>query len=423
MLSEEQEKLDTIKRKVNKLYAKLPDNFKSSGALQRFLLKSENQSHLNRFLGANTYFEMLERFKPIEINIYRKLNRLVNDLDINVPLKDQHNKLKTMNIYFNFLKEYNITMASSCDYFLKEDTSGKYQAIKSILDHLETDKQQLSANEVAGKNAIDLFHSSINEEEFLINIKRFFLLSLVKSCSTEKGAEIIDKLAQVLDSKAFSLTIQTNYSLTQASLVAIPTRKGAYCRLQDENLHATEIPMQSLADYPIVKDEGAPSAFKAPVRAKDDEAYEQNYGIFFKDMDLVYSALNHSIIGSFSFDAQGTPFFTPAHIEVMHENLHVIDNAEGENRAFINPNDETWDNAAEYWAIAGGPLTENQLNSAYELPDRYGHHGIPIQVFLDYSQSDVTLKNYLPPNSVLLNANASTHTASQSSSSQIKPQT
>jgi hypothetical protein len=213
------------------------------------------------------------------------------------------------------------------------------------------------------------------------------------------------------------LHIQIQYYIHPDSLKAYPNGDGVYCKLTVETSESS-LPMEKLVYLDVISGQSASTTFTVPVVFKPSpelseiENYEQyfnNLGVHLKDYEALDRALTNFSVGSISFDRDGIPFFTPAHIEFMHESLHAIDNAEGKNYGKINQGDAVWDNAAEYLAIEGGKLTEHGFNKAFTenalnqesgLPARYGHAGFAVNEFFD--SSNKSLQELLPRDSRLL---------------------
>ncbi|MGH3246586.1 MAG: hypothetical protein ACRDOI_10305 [Trebonia sp.] len=156
------------------------------------------------------------------------------------------------------------------------------------------------------------------------------------------------------------------------------TSAGAYCTA-GPNINAGSF-RQCYGQ--VTAGAGAGSFFEAPIWLRDGADLAE-FDTFFEDVGTT-TALGRVFSGSISFGSNARPFYTPPRFEVLHEMIHVLDNALGENREklFMAPGEiAVWTTAEEYWAIDGGTAySENALYAEYgnQPPARYGHAGLPL---------------------------------------------
>jgi hypothetical protein len=82
--------------------------------------------------------------------------------------------------------------------------------------------------------------------------------------------------------------------------------------------------------------------------------------------------------GGFVFDRHGFSFI-PVQVQIVHELMHVMHNAQGLNLRNIplkQDEDELWSSSEEYQTIKGGHINEAQFVEAYGARPRDRHRGI-----------------------------------------------
>jgi hypothetical protein len=91
-------------------------------------------------------------------------------------------------------------------------------------------------------------------------------------------------------------------------------------------------------------------------------------------------ALGDTLSGNFSFDNQSRMFYTPVHVEIAHELIHVLHNSRGMNTPELKLHSRSdfvlWHNFEEYMTITGGSFSENAIGAGFGLPERHGHSGM-----------------------------------------------
>ena len=222
-------------------------------------------------------------------------------------------------------------------------------------------------------------HSQLNRQTadprelgFLQAVCDFVMLSLVIGATASPAGQAL--LSQLQNARA-SAEIFLKKCPGPASFIA-ETSPGAYCTAGP---HIGDVdPRQRYGQ--VKPGAGAATSFGAPIWL-DEGADLSGLDTFFADVSKA-DALGRIFTGSVSFGRGAYPFYTPPRIEVLHEMVHVLHNARGENRANLRmPLGETqlWTNPEEYWAIDGGTaFTENAQNaqfafSGFSAPVRYGH--------------------------------------------------
>jgi hypothetical protein len=233
------------------------------------------------------------------------------------------------------------------------------------------------------------------ELEFANAARQLVLLCLAAGARRPVGAELLTRLVA---SKAV-ITVQPRYKVEPGSLLlALSPALSASCASADPTAPDS---LTRISKIVVSADDGdrAGSSFDAPVwlntgtpSAADlaRQSFTPGPGGL-----TVERALRAVLAGSLSFDTGYRPFYTPPRIEVLHEIVHAIHNANGENRKDIpltGPDTALWDDAEEYWTIAHDPIGENALANDIGLPARQGHAGLYLS---DLSPTSTSSKHSL----------------------------
>lgn len=209
---------------------------------------------------------------------------------------------------------------------------------------------------------------------FVGAVRDFIVLSLWIATRPEPGRQLVDQLAAA---KA-TLTLRILYKGAATSMNAFPAGPGAYCTGIGE--------IDETADAVTRVDKvttgtGAGSDMGAPVWLDTEPLAPELLAATFT-RQTVDEALSKILMGSISFTRDRSPFFTPARVELLHELIHVLHNAQGINREKVKglTREEAYayHDAEEFWTTAGPGISENAFNATLGLPDRYGHGGLPL---------------------------------------------
>jgi hypothetical protein len=229
------------------------------------------------------------------------------------------------------------------------------------------------------------------EADFLVYVKEAIILSFLKALLTESGQHLICKLAKTFSLYSHSLLIRAMLTPEPYSLTTIPKSndKSSYTTSSldsDQSLQGSLYERTKPIKQP--KEKGSSSILCFPVWSKDlsFSDFHLIYGAYFHDADFSF-CLSNIIMGSLSFNQEDTAFYTPMHIEFIHELIHVLHNSRGTNRKELDrqlteEERNLWSNTEEYWTIEGGHLCENRFNRELLPPvERLGHRGAPLTDF------------------------------------------
>jgi hypothetical protein len=219
-------------------------------------------------------------------------------------------------------------------------------------------------------------------QEFMAAVRDYIVLSLWIAARSEPGQKLVAGLAQ----NNATLALRIIYKGGSTSLLAFPAGPGAYCKAAGPAPDSADTTTRLSA---VTAGGGAGSEMGAPVWTDTEPTAPELLAATFK-RQTVDEALSKILVGSLSFTRDRSPFFTPARLELLHEIVHVLHNAQGINREKVpgltKEEHDAWHNPEEYWTTAGAGVNENDFNATIGLPDRYGHGGLPLASLIPTSE-------------------------------------
>jgi len=211
-------------------------------------------------------------------------------------------------------------------------------------------------------------------QEFMATVRDYIVLSLWVAARSEPGRKLVTGLAR----NNASLSLRIIYKGGPTSLLAFAAGTGAFAKATGPVPDSADTTTRLSA---VTPGGGAGSDMGAPVWTDTGPSAPELLGATFK-RQTVEVALGKILMGSLSFTRDRSPFFTPARLELLHELIHVLHNAEGINREKVpgltKEEYNAWHNPEEYWTTAGPGVNENDFNETIGAPDRYGHGGLPL---------------------------------------------
>jgi hypothetical protein len=241
----------------------------------------------------------------------------------------------------------------------------------------------VSLGPLADRFAVDDKAAQKNERarEFLAAVRQMVLISLAAGQSSGASKLLLDQLATA----AAKVKVMVVYKQDPSSFLAFAGGNKTHCKAVRGKTDAKDL-TERFQD--VEADTGDPSDMAAPVWLTDGKNAGELADASFKYIS-VGAALEQIFIGSLSFTSTQAPYYSPPRIEILHELVHVLHNARGENReraaGMTGPEVAAWTNPEEYWAIAGDTVSENALNAQIGAPDRHGHSGLPLPMLTPVS--------------------------------------
>lgn len=362
------------------------------GGIQSFFGDSKEEKSLDE---AKSYSEIFRLITAIEKNIFAKINHNLKKINKEKPFLDQVQLLNKIRGLVIILININKIYIQRFDDFFKSQSNSDIYSLyeKFYLDAGELNFENILAiNENADVASIK--QSNINAKEFLNHMRNLAIISLMKADLSEEGNYFIKKLNKSLQEKDHHIGCTLTYKINPSSLELSPNSTKAYARIKEE-FKDTSLPLPARIK-PIDKNTGSSSALVIPFWPEMEKDFEQNYGIYFKNSKSIERAFENLAGGSFSFDKNGDMFYTPFHLEVIHELIHGLHNSRGTNRnlihAMVEMERDIWKDAEEYWAITGGKISENFFTKLVNAPLRYGHSGLSASVILKQKENEEMLK-------------------------------
>ena len=229
------------------------------------------------------------------------------------------------------------------------------------------------------------------ENVFLEQVRNRLVLSLLQVGDTAIGRDFLMDFKAVMEQFPVMLTANGNFILLQASISDYQggSLKAAAIRSSD-----ADVKMETSATFPEYftshnSSAGSISQFFVPLwPVANQSVYDlPNYFCMY----TVDSLLDRAMLGSFSVDKDLRLFYSPLHMDVVHEFIHIFHNLRGENLENVifntgNPEKDLslraiWHNPEEFWTISavdGARFAENKFLGETTVLQRFGHLGMAL---------------------------------------------
>lgn len=318
----------------------------------------------------------------------KTVNTLLGFLDNRVPLCEQRGQLRDVQRLTHQMGQITLSMLELPREFYLEHASSDVQALAAKLTPRVM--QQGTKYEHA-------------ERQLLNKTEVFIIVSLMKLSQSPKGEPFIRELNNTLSQNGHIIAFQILKKTTASSLLAFSLGPQAYIV---KNTQPPEVikynPQRVAQEIGLARsgnsgyfspNAGSSSLFGIPVwpKIEIDPSTDEGHQVMEDLLHLVTTeeALGRLVTGSFSFTKDAQMFYTPAHIEVSHELIHVRNNSLGVNTTNVEITDlsrRVWKDEEERTTITGChgvPHSENSLGEDYKLPERHGHAGLPVSSLSD----------------------------------------
>lgn len=364
------------------MYAQLAQNIlktlpKTEAELrQEAPLPADKELH-HRLATVKTLDDLLDALRSLEFVVAARNTLTLSKYASEVPLAEQEDRSAEVRRQAMVLyKAYRIVAAKVATVL----ASGLPQVPAESPELLQA---KADFGTVAGRITVDIGEGPPGTADYLGVIHQMLLLCLAV---TTRGVDGRRLLAGLAASPKAAIIIDLRHKLNPSSLLAYGPDKSNSQYAQPTAPLTGDVPMRD-------RGLGSHSYLGAPVWLDGNVGSLEAGQLLFEKylpMDLAHERI---LLGSLSFGESKYAFFSPLRIELMHELLHVLHNAQGTNRAAValtgGLNPMLWTNGEEYATIAGGDLTENALGAEIGLPDRYGHSGLSLDLLSSKSEAAV----------------------------------
>ncbi|MBS0634020.1 MAG: hypothetical protein JSR37_00975 [Verrucomicrobia bacterium] len=325
-------------------------------------------------------------------------NRLLQDLDSTIALREQPKILKDVERLAHDMAKITLAMLElPCEFYL-EHASSDVQSLAAKL------KPCITEQGTKYENA---------ERQLLNKAEVFVVVSLMKLSLSPNGAEFVKSLNDTLSKNDHQIDLQIRKRVGPSSLLAFHARSQLACivinqkppeiiKYSDDKVAQEIGQARNRNSGYFSPNVGSSSLLGFPVWPKNSIDTMTDEGRHAME-ELLHSmtaeeAFGRIVLGGISFAKDAQMFYTPAHIEVSHELIHVLNNSLGvnaQNVEMTSRNRNIWKDAEERVAIAGCQgvgHSENSLGEDYKLKQRYGHAGLPISAFSNQELLDKTAR-------------------------------
>lgn len=337
--------------------------------------------------------ELLQAAMANEKVTTKTVNRLLKDLPTNEALRNHGNILRDVKTLIHQNGQITVGMLElPCEFYLEHASS----EVQSLAARLKPCIWECGTKFEAAELAL------------LSKAKVFVVVSLMKLSLSPKGLEFVRELATILSKNDHAIEFQIMKKSYPSSLLAYSSRSHMAAIVKKltppESFGAEDLSREiggarvGNSQY-FGPNKGCSSCLGFPVWPKTEIDLNTIEGEKVMQ-ELLHAmspeeAIERIALGGFSFTRGAQIFYTPAHIEVGHEFLHVMSNSLGVNAANVECSDASrsvWKDEEEKTTISGCPgvrHSENSLGSDYELPERYGHSGLTV---VNLSDEKILLK-------------------------------
>lgn len=311
-------------------------------------------------------------------------NKILRCLVSTVPLSQQPKPLKDAERLANDMGQITLALLElPCEFYL---------------EHASNDVQSLAAK--LTPCIMERGTKYENAERQLLNkAETFVIVSLMKVSLSPNGAEFVKTLNDTLTKNGHKIELQIRKKVNPSSLLAYYELPQLACIVKSKNppdviKYSADKVAQEIGggrrrnSAYFSPNQGCSSRLGFPVWPKNKIDTLTDEGRLAME-ELLHSmtaeeAFGRIVSGGFSFTKDAQMFYTPAHIEVSHELIHVWNNSLGVNTENVEMSERTkrmWSNEEERTTITGcheAGHSENSLGADYKLEERYGHAGLPI---------------------------------------------
>lgn len=367
-------------------------------------------TNLNKTFGASlletkTPWHALISVMEYEKKIYQFITAQLIQLNRNKSLIQQLEQCKEIVQCFEVLRSINAILILHAPNILLD-----YKMMNSIVgSHIQEIYRRMNIKPYIAEeilNAIrqdqqNYIDTNQRATQFLQHMKNFMLLCLLKASYGENGIQLISLLAESFKTKDHTITLSVIEVLSNQGLqMGMEDVTKAEAKLTDRETKLalpTDIKMKLFSQ--IKQGAGCSSTMPCPVWFSSAEEYNDKAGreIYFSNNDVVNQAVWRLLSGAIAFDKDGSPFYTPVHIHVLHEFIHGLHFSQGislTDFAALPPEGlldimqemqlwrGMWSNMEEYHCIDYSIYsTENKLNQDLGITNRFGHRAVLEDIF------------------------------------------
>lgn len=345
---------------------------------------AEHQKAIKNMPGAELYVAMGNLEKKIAV----LMNKVLTDIGPQTQLDKVSNKLDVLNQLNHALIDVNLTLAKHVNPIMQQQIAVNSQI--PFWQHM----QQLEGKIVCKAN---IPYKELEEDKTLQKNLRetseiarsLIFTTFLKGARTQEEQELVKELSQQLTGNK-GLSVLPSYSCVPGESMAVSCSEvTGFAKAENQELISIAIRDKQA----INANAGCGSTMTVPIVMSVEEIGDaEEMRQFFHQANLVYNVSHQMLQGALSFDAKGASFI-PFSVELTHELIHVIHNAEGvnaRNLQILENEASLWHSYEEYITVKGGNLNEAQFITSYGARVRESHVGTGTGTLFNLSEREKT---------------------------------
>lgn len=360
--------------------------------IQKIFIKTQKEIN-----AADTPMDMFMAGASLETRCCVLMNKTLHQFHLDSQVKEHVPLLDLFNRLQEELLSFNLCLAQHVEEILEKSALSEAAAAPEAaaavvapeaaafdpLEDMQYIAQRIETPQLAPPDPIALE----NATQFMRELKCMVLSTLLKVSRSEKGRDFIHQLAENLSGEK-KLYIRLTLTSDKTAGVAVdPTDEGWSVKV-DKEVVDKHAPLENRASKGVNPSKGASSALILPLVVSPKQMQKVAAGdinSIFRFNDFVQNQMRLLMQGGLAFDSEGVNY-SPFQIQLLHELIHVLHNAQGNNSRAIplSPEEKkNWTSYEEYMTIEGGAISEADFVVDYGARPRHAHAAASTQILFD----------------------------------------
>lgn len=334
----------------------------------------------------------------LEKNCSKIINTVLAETEHDKKLAKISDRLDALNALNEVIKNINLSMSQHIDTVIQDGLENdpenpQWKQLVEISQHIEI-------NTALVKGALGGNQQGIaNLEQIAQRGSKLILAALMKEMYTEKGREFISQMHSSLQNGK-RIIVQPSVTTMQPGMaVGTVDMVGPFAQVETNKNSDTSI--ESRVDAGVFSSKGGSSALDVPITIP--EFAFDNLGAYMAMPEIVEDSLPTLMGGDFYFNNNQITY-VPFQVELYHELIHILHNAEGNNYRHVpltKEEKDLWHTYEEYVTIKGGAVSEADFAPLYGTKPREDHSGLSTSILFNPMERnpEATIGQFIQKNS------------------------
>ncbi|QEY52107.1 hypothetical protein [Legionella longbeachae] len=338
----------------------------------------------------------------LEKDCSKMINSILSQLDHEKKLSTMSGRLNTLNDLNQVIKSINLLMSQHIDFVISN--SKKHAPDIKQWRQLEDISRSIQINTNIIHPLLGANQAGINNlEQIAQQASRLILAALAKEINTEKGNEFINQIHTSLATNK-SIIVQPSITVSEPGMAVSPVNlEGACAQIQVQDSDAS---LESRISDKFTCSTGDSSTLDVPITVPMEVLQEDQLATYMAKPEVVNRSLSTLIGGDLYCNNKIT--YLPFQVELLHELIHVVHNAQGTNFKHVPLNEEEkklWHTYEEYVTMKGGLISEADFAPKYGALPRENHSGFSTSILFQPTkeESKITINSIINDHSALPN--------------------